>query len=84
MTCSICLQTTDVKLTGCNVCNKTFKDKGTLTNHQLIHGGVGPYVCEVCSLAYSKKFNLITHQRILVTALMPVQYVIRRSVIRTV
>lgn len=46
----------------CNVCNKSYSTRGTLTRHQSYECGVAPkFECPVCRRKFSHKFNLQTH-----------------------
>ncbi|XP_078528693.1 uncharacterized protein LOC144806136 [Lissotriton helveticus] len=47
----------------CNVCEKSFTQKGNLLQHQSVHTGEKPYHCTVCSKPFSQKAHLVMHQR---------------------
>ncbi|XP_078538973.1 uncharacterized protein LOC144823904 [Lissotriton helveticus] len=47
----------------CNICEKSFTQKGNLLQHQSVHTGEKPYHCNVCSKPFSQKANLVRHQR---------------------
>ncbi|XP_078536384.1 uncharacterized protein LOC144822549 [Lissotriton helveticus] len=47
----------------CNICEKSFTQKGNLLQHQSVHTGEKPYHCTVCSKPFSQKANLVRHQR---------------------
>ena len=44
---------TDIKPHKCDVCNREFREKGTLNEHLRIHTGAMPFSCEFCN----KKFR---------------------------
>ncbi|XP_078506466.1 uncharacterized protein LOC144765880 [Lissotriton helveticus] len=47
----------------CNVCEKSFTQKGNLLQHQSVHTGEKPYHCTVCSKRFAYKAHLVRHQR---------------------
>ncbi|XP_078502626.1 uncharacterized protein LOC144759757 [Lissotriton helveticus] len=47
----------------CNICEKSFTQKGNLLQHQSVHTGEKPYHCTVCSKPFSQKATLVRHQR---------------------
>ncbi|XP_003784790.1 zinc finger protein 397 [Otolemur garnettii] len=48
----------------CDVCEHSFKQYSSLTQHQRIHTGEKPYKCNQCGKAFSLRSYLIIHQRI--------------------
>ena len=48
----------------CDKCGESFKDKATLTRHQLVHTGAKPHKCNECGKCFSRKDNLTGHQLI--------------------
>ncbi|XP_078535239.1 uncharacterized protein LOC144822045 [Lissotriton helveticus] len=47
---------------ACNVCAKTFSQKGSLTRHQTIHTGIR-YACTECDKSFTRKEMLTVHKR---------------------
>ncbi|XP_078537977.1 uncharacterized protein LOC144823354 [Lissotriton helveticus] len=47
----------------CNICEKSFTQKGNLLQHQSVHTGEKPYHCTVCSKPFTHKVTLVRHQR---------------------
>ena len=45
----------------CDVCDKKFLQKETLTAHRAVHTGVKPFVCETCGKAYYLQASLASH-----------------------
>ena len=45
----------------CNLCEKTFAQKGHLTRHLRIHSGVKPFGCSQCAKRFTQKCNLTSH-----------------------
>ncbi|TRY99403.1 hypothetical protein DNTS_002015 [Danionella cerebrum] len=50
-------------LYGCAVCDKQFKVKQNLLDHQTLHTGEKPYCCEICGEFFSCERYLKNHQK---------------------
>lgn len=46
---------TGAKPHQCDVCGRTFREKGTLREHHRIHTGAMPFTCEFCGKAFRFK-----------------------------
>ncbi|XP_049795618.1 zinc finger protein OZF-like isoform X1 [Schistocerca nitens] len=68
-----------IKGYGCDLCNRMFEDQGALQKHKANHGKVPyrcnkrrkpfcqdlpPFICDVCSMCFSNKRNLISHIKV--------------------
>ncbi|XP_041470636.1 histone-lysine N-methyltransferase PRDM9-like isoform X2 [Lytechinus variegatus] len=49
---------------NCSFCEKTFKHKTALSQHEQRHKGIRPHVCLTCGRAFGTKFTLQSHMRI--------------------
>lgn len=47
----------------CFFCDKRFKRSWILSNHLLLHKGVKPFTCEICTQSFADLSNLRSHQR---------------------
>ena len=52
---------TGVRPHPCNVCGKSFADKGGLRKHERTHTGVKPHKCSHCSSAFTTRNSLKRH-----------------------
>lgn len=48
----------------CNVCKKTFTQKGALQLHERTHEELRPYQCADCPMRFSQKGNLRAHSAV--------------------
>ena len=46
----------------CGTCGKTFKTKGTLKRHKIIHMEEKPFSCEICGKGFTQNSNMKNHQ----------------------
>ena len=47
---------------ACATCPKTFKNRGHLKEHEMIHTGDFPFHCENCSKGFRREASLLTHK----------------------
>ncbi|GBP13532.1 Zinc finger and BTB domain-containing protein 41 [Eumeta japonica] len=47
----------------CRHCGKAFTDKKALQQHEVIHSGERPLVCDVCQQTFKQKASLYTHKK---------------------
>lgn len=47
----------------CLKCGKAFRDKKALNQHEVIHSGDRPLVCELCHQTFKQKASLYTHKK---------------------
>ncbi len=47
----------------CNLCKKSFSQRGGLKKHTYIHSGTKPFLCLTCDRPFSQSSNLYTHIR---------------------
>ena len=45
----------------CSVCDKGFRQKGSLKEHLLTHSGDKPHKCSMCDAAFTQKGHLKAH-----------------------
>ena len=55
---------TQERLYPCSFCDKSFKHKSNLPQHERIHTGDKPYQCAVCNKKFNRKSTLTRHERI--------------------
>ena len=53
----------DAKCYKCEICEKSFKQKSSLTSHYYIHSGEKPFSCGICGKSFSQRSNLKSHER---------------------
>ncbi len=51
------------KVQSCSVCNKTFKDKYTMSTHMTTHTGEKPHKCEICGQGFTQCSNMFRHMK---------------------
>ena len=44
----------------CDVCDKSFTEKGSVKKHMLVHSRMKEHQCEVCEKKFSHKSNIKT------------------------
>ena len=54
----------NIRKFNCDKCDKTFKTRIHLENHNLLHTGERPHKCEECGEHFRHKMSLVAHQRI--------------------
>ncbi|XP_056155725.1 zinc finger protein 436-like [Lampris incognitus] len=47
----------------CEVCGKAFECRSRFKSHSIIHSGVKPYPCDLCSKAYMRSMDLDYHKK---------------------
>uniref|UniRef100_A0A8C3ANM6 Si:dkeyp-69b9.6 n=1 Tax=Cyclopterus lumpus TaxID=8103 RepID=A0A8C3ANM6_CYCLU len=52
------------KIFNCPDCGKSFKKKGHLLQHAVIHSSARPYGCSTCSRAFNRRESLTRHEKI--------------------
>ena len=48
----------------CDICGKTYKNKGSLSTHYRLHTGAMPFSCEHCSRTFRDRSTYIKHLRV--------------------
>jgi len=48
----------------CEICHKSFRDKGTLSSHKRVHTRDRPFKCDFCDKTFSQRHHRKEHQRL--------------------
>ena len=51
-----------VKPHKCEICGRSFTQRGGLNQHMLIHSGDKPYTCDICGKKFTQSGNLKSHK----------------------
>ena len=47
---------------SCKICEKSFKERGSLNRHKLIHAGKKFFSCDICEKSFTQKGDLKKHK----------------------
>src|SRR6218665_3808205 len=45
----------------CQICHKSFSERGNLKRHTIAHTGEKPFKCQICHKSFSERGNLKRH-----------------------
>ncbi|XP_067007151.2 zinc finger protein 813 isoform X2 [Anabrus simplex] len=48
----------------CQTCQRPFRDAQALHNHQQLHTGIKPHVCDLCGRTYNRHANMLKHRKL--------------------